>query len=311
MSHQPPESHKLRRRLILASVLTGGTFFVAHSINSVVASSIAYSAPAVRMNGPAGSEVAEASLGSKQQLVKDILASSLFPLPPPPAVSTGPGGPAGVNAVPLNVATKVSLIGVVMGAAGDARAIIEDLASKKQSLYRLSDRIPNVGELAAIERDRVLFREGVQEEWLEGEIAKLRATIKPFVRQQELQPAPVLIPVAAPVAVPARPGRQIVERARLVHLAASPENYFNEARVRPHFGQGDRSDGLIIDGIRQAGVLEQTGLQNDDVVTGINGVAVQDPGQLWEMVKQLQHERRARMNVLRQGNPTVLTMEIR
>jgi len=299
------ESNRLRRRLILAAVVTGGAFFVAHSINSVVASSIAYSAPAVRMEGLAQAEPADDSPGSKQQLVKDILASSLFPLPAPQLSPAGPGGAAGVNAVPLNVATKVSLIGVVVGAAGDARAIIEDLASKKQSLYRLSDRIPNVGELAAIEKDRVLFREGVQEEWLEGEIAKLRAAIKPFARQHEFQP------VSVPVAVPARPGRQIVERARLVHLVANPEEYMNEARVRPHFGQGDRFDGLIVDGVRQAGVLEQTGIQNDDVVTRINGVAVQDPGHLWEMFKQLQHERRARMDVLRRGTPTVLTMDIR
>ncbi len=301
------ESNQLRRRFILASVVIGGTFFVAHSINSVVASSIAYSLPAVRMDASANAAAADVSPGAKQQLVQDILASSLFPLLASPSGPAGPGGAAGINVAPLNVATKVSLIGVVVGTAGDARAIIEDLAGKKQGLYRLSDRIPNVGELAAIEKDRVLFRDGGQEEWLEGEIAKLRATMKPFVRRQEFQPAPVSVAVAAP----ARPARQIVERARLVQLAANPEDYLNEARVRPHFDHGDRFDGLIIDGVRQSGVLEQTGLQNDDVVTGINGVPVQDPGQLWEIFKQLQHERRARMNVLRQGKPTVLTMEIR
>lgn len=308
MPHQPPEFRKLRQRIILAAVVTGGTFFVAHSINSVVASSIAYSAPGVRMDGLVSAEAADASPRSKQQLVEDILSSSLFPVPAPQPGPAGPGCAAGINAVPLNVAAKVSLIGVVMGATGDARAIIEDLASKNQSLYRLSDRIPNVGELAVIEKDRVLFREGVQEEWLEGELAKLRATLKPFSRQQDFQP--VTLPVTIPASL-VRPGRQIVERARLVQLVATPEDYLNEARVRPHFSDGDRFDGLIIDGIRQAGVLEQTGLQNDDVVTGINGVPVQDPGQLWEMFKQLQHERRARMNVLRQGSPTVLTMEIR
>ena len=61
---------------------------------------------------------------------------------------------------PLEVGKKVALIGIVMGATGHERAILENLSDKKQAMYQMSQYIRDVGELVAIEKNRVLFRQG-------------------------------------------------------------------------------------------------------------------------------------------------------
>jgi len=105
--------------------------------------------------------------------------------------------------------------------------------------------------------------------------------------------------------------RHVVDRAQLVQLVSSPQRYFSEARFQPHFSGNGMIDGFRVDGIRQVGVLETAGLQNNDVLGAINGVEIRDPGRLWEQFKQLQHERTVRLNVVRQSQPMTLTVEIR
>ena len=77
------------------------------------------------------------------------------------------------------------------------------------------------------------------------------------------------------------------------------------------FPARQKLDGFRIDGIRQVGVLEKAGLQNEDVLAGVNGAEIRDPGRLWEIFKQLQHERTVRLNVVRQSQPMTLVVEIR
>lgn len=308
MSSQQADRNQSATRLLPALFLGAGALLLAHSVNAVVEDSLALPAHRAEPKNTiaSGGPDSDATRVSSQQLVQDILSSGLFSLPPPPkevasqSAATAPVGP------PLDAAKKVALLGIVMGASG-AQAILEELPGRKQVLYKVAQRIPDVGELAAIEKDRVLFREGSQEEWLDLAIVKQRAEMKPFPRQ--FQP-PVDAPPSPPVPAPP-PGRRIVDRAQLIQLAASPQAYLNEARFQPHFSGNGQLDGFRVDGIRQVGVLEKAGLQNEDVLAGVNGVEIRDPGRLWEIFKQLQHERTVRLNVVRQSQPMTLAVEIR
>jgi len=303
--------HKQFAQWLLPALFLGaGALLLAHGVNAVVADAPALSVQQAEATDAVVSPVTESGAAhvNNRQLVHEILSSGLFSLPPPSqgealqgaAASTVPMGP------PLDVAKKVALLGIVMGATG-AQAILEELPGKKQVLYKVAQRIPDVGELAAIEKDRVLFREGGQEEWLDLAIVKQRAEMKPFPRQFLPMPdAPQPLPVPA-----SPPGRRIVDRAQLVQLTASPQAYLNEARFQPHFGGNGQLVGFRVDGIRQVGVLEKAGLQNEDVLASVNGVEIRSPMRLWEVFKQLQHERTVRLNVVRQSQPMTLAVEVR
>ncbi|HXX73996.1 MAG TPA: type II secretion system protein N [Nitrospiraceae bacterium] len=302
-------SDELRKRLLLTAFVSAGTFLLAHAVNGVVAYSLVQPVDQLHTMEPAiqSGPDSHASQRTRQALVQEILSRGLFPLPPAPKETGSPGSVTAPSAPPLDVAAKVSLIGIVRGVQGSERAIIEDLTSKKQRLYRVSQHIQDVGELAAIEKDRVLFREGEQEEWLELAIVKQRAAMVPFPR--ESQPIPEVIPLRSLLQNP--PSRRTVDRAQLIDLTAKPEAYLTEARFLPHFSGSGQSDGFRVDGIRQVGVLEKAGFQNGDVLAGINGVEIRDPGRLWEMFKQLQQERTVQFNVVRQSQPMTLVVDIR
>lgn len=301
-------SHQLFRRMLAVAFLCSSSYLLAHTVNAWVADSLTLPIDSSMSKEVVGQAepILPASEGNSQQLARDILTSGLFLLPPPPqsesaTVSAGPPPP------PLNVSSKIALIGVVMGIGGNERAILEEVASKKQALYRVSQHIPEVGELAVIEKDRVLFREGSREEWLDLAIVKQTASAGrfPLPEQGGWAASPVL-----PVVQPA-PGPRSIDRAQLAQLVSNPQSYMTEARFQPHFAGNGQFDGFRVDGIRQVGVLEKAGLLNEDVLAGINGIEIRDPGKLWEVFKQLQYERRFRLNVVRQSQPLTLVVEIR
>jgi len=300
---------KLSKRLLAALFLGAGAFLLAHSVNAVVENALVHPVYQAKTEGSvvAAEPDSRTLRSNSEQRVQDILSSGLFPVPQAPKNHASQSAANAPDSPPLEVAKKVALVGIVTGMTGTERAILEDLSNKKQGLYQMSQRIPDVGELVAIEKNRVLFREGSQEEWLELAIVKQETAMVPLPRQYQptvegIQQPPM--PVTSAV-------RRILDRAQLVQLVSNPAAYLNEARFQPHFTGTGKHDGFRIDGIRQVGVLEKAGLQNEDVLAGINGVEVRDPGRLWEVFKQLQNERTVRFNVVRQNQPITWTVEIR
>lgn len=309
MSSRFADREKLPKRLLTALFLGACAFLLAHSVNAVVENALVFPMYQGKTEGgvvEADSDSSTAQSNS-QQRIQDILSSGLFPLPAAPKGTTTQESVANSVGPPLDVAKKIALVGIVMGVTGHERAILEDLSNKKQGLYQVSQRIQDVGELVAIEKHRVLFREGSQEEWLELSIVKQETAMVPLPRQ--FQPA---IEAKRPVPTQASLApRRVLDRAQLVQVVSDPAAYLNEARFQPHFTNTGHHDGFKVDGIRQVGVLEKSGLQNEDVLAGINGVEIRDPGRLWDVFKQLQHERTFRLNVVRQSQPLTWTVEIR
>ena len=309
MSSRLADRMKLNKRLLPALFLGLCAFLVAHSVNAVVENALIHSVYQAKTEGVVVATEPDfrASQRNSHQRVQDILSSGLFPVPLASKDITAQGSVTVPTGPPLDVAKKVALVGIVTGMTGTERAILEDLSNKKQGLYQMSQRIPDVGELVAIEKNRVLFREGSQEEWLELAIVKQETAMVPLPRlfHPTVEAAKLPPTQASPVL------RRVLDRAQIIQLTSSPQAYYTEARFQPHFTGTGKHDGFRIDGIRQVGVLEKAGLQNEDVLAGINGVEIRDPGRLWDLFKQLQNERTVRFNVVRQNQPITWTVEIR
>lgn len=299
----------LNRRLLPVLFMVASAFLAAHSVNAVVEATLLH--PVYQAKSDAIAPPAEPTSGvsqkTHQQFVRDIMSSGLFPVPSASMDVTSNRTAAASAGPPLEVAKNVALLGIVMGVAGHERAILEDLSNKKQAIYQMSQHVPEVGELVAIEKHRVLFRQGGQEEWLDLAIVKQEAAMVPLPRQYH----PTVEAAALPPTQTSPAVRRILDRTQLVQLVSSPENYLTEARLQPHLSDGGTLDGFKVDGIRQVGVLEKAGLQNEDVLAAINGVAIRDPGRLWDMFKQLQNEHTVRLNVVRRSQPVILTVDIR
>ena len=214
---------------------------------------------------------------------------------------------------------KLKLWGVVVHADGSSYCVIEDLTTRKQDLYRISDTVAGSAVVKQIEWDRVILDRDGKDEILELSPPPGGAPISAGVA-----PARALPPGAAPIASapqsvqpvqpgqPGQPGqppqnphiRQVSENQYQIdksEVDAALDNMnqlFTQVRAVPHF-EGGRSVGFRLFAIRQGSIFDEIGLKNGDVIQQINGADLSDPAKALALFQQLRNEQNLSVNILR------------
>ena len=290
----------MRRTIIFAYVLCA-TFFVAHIINGVIAEALSVPTGLVRPS-PASNQATETAT-SVPALVEQIRARGLFPLPLDPQGMSAPGSAPGSASLPsrapLNLASKLTLLGVVMGDLGGVSAIVEELSSKRQLFFRLHDQIPDVGEISEIRRDGILVRQGDQQEFLG------------LAASQIEKPPSVPVSAASTVApVPGSPIRKVLDRREVEQAMGDLPKLLTQARAVPYLVNG-AINGFRLDFIAPSSFYEKIGLKYGDVLQQVNGVEIRDPGTMLTLFQQLRNEKTVKLDVLRSNQRTAMTYDIR
>ncbi len=288
--------HAWGRRAILAAYVVVLAFVLAHSVNAYVSYSLTASIDSplpviVPQNAPAESRDAKV-------LAESILVARLFPVPPGADTLSGSGQPAPPPPPPLDVARKVRLLGTAVNSHNGGLAILEDSSSKAQTLYHLNDTVSSIGTIAQIEKDKVLFRRGVQEEWLDLAIGKLQAG---FDHKMSVSQMPVSAPSRA---------RRTLERQILIDTANETARLFYHGQPTAWLVNG-RSQGVRLDGVNFFGIYGKLGLESGDIVKRINGVELRDPTRLPSFFQQLKDEQTITLDIVRNNSPKTLALEIR
>ena len=287
----------IRRGIIFAYVMCG-TFLVAHIVNAVIAEALSVSGGLVRPSLDSDRETdVNASL---PVLVEHIRTSGLFPLPPDPlGMSTTAGSGAPASRAPLNLASKLRLLGVVIGDHEGVSAIVEELSSKRQLFFRLHDQIPDAGEISEIRRDGMVVRQGNQQELLE-----LAAS------QIEKPPSAPVTAGSAVVPVPGSPVRTVLDRREVEQAMGDLPKLLSQARAVPFLVNGTMN-GFRLDYIAPSSFYEKIGLKYGDVLQQVNGVDIRDPGTMLTLFQQLRNEKTVKLDVLRSNQRTAMTFDIR
>lgn len=284
------------KRVMIGAYLALGMFLLAHTVNAFVADALRL--PPIQVSALTSIIPSETQAESSHVLVDAIVMSGLFPLPPGTSGSLASGQAAEPVTAPLEVAKKVALIGTVFGPQGGTMAILEDLSTKKQSLYRMGDQIPAVGALSAIEKNRVLFREGKQEEWL------------PLALTQQVQSGAPGAATSTPIPHPSAPQRRILDRREIDAALADTTRLLTQAQAVPYLTDG-KLDGFRLYSVMPLGFFDKIGLQSNDLLQRINGVEIRDPGMLLSLFQQLRNERTVRVDIVRNAQRQTLAYEIR
>jgi general secretion pathway protein C len=287
----------MRQSTIFAYIMCG-TFLVAHIINAVIAEALSVPAGLVRPS-PASDREADTRV-SVPALAEYIRTSGLFPLPPDPiGMSTAAGSGASPSRAPLNLASKLKLLGVVVGDHGGVSAIVEELSSKRQLFFRLHDQIPDVGEISEIRRDGMVVRQGDQQEWLE-----LAAS------QIERPPSAQATAASVAVPVPGSPLRKVLDRREVEQAMGDLPKLLSQARAVPYLVNG-AMNGFRLDFIAPSSFYEKIGLKYGDVLQQVNGVDIRDPGTMLTLFQQLRNEKTVKLDLLRNNQRTAMTFDIR
>jgi len=286
------------RRALILLVVTGATFLIAHTINAVIAEALFVPAGEVGPLTVTGSTAAVDR--SPASLADHIRTSGLFPLPPDPVGMAGGVG-FGLSMGPhtLNVASKIKLLGVVVGSREGVSSIIEELATKKQHFFRLHDQIPEIGEISEIRDNGILIRQGDQQEFLELSTG-----------QNDKPSAPQVASGVPTKSVASGSISKVLDRREVEQAMNNLPKLLSQARAVPVLANGVMT-GFRLDYIAPASFYEKIGLQYGDVLKQVNGVEIKDPGTMLALFQQLRNERSVKLDVLRSNQPTTMTFDIR
>lgn len=286
-----------RRALILLFVI-GTTFLIAHTINAVIAEAL--SVPTGVISTHTSTDQDHSIAHSPSSLAEQIRTSGLFPVP---AIAPGAIEGAGVSGGPMrqamNVASKIKLLGVVVGDREGVSAIVEELASKRQLFFRLHDQIPDVGEISEIRRGGILIRQGDQQELLEL-----------LTGQPDKPPVPQVASTGPAANTPGEPIRKALDRREVEQAMNDLPKLLSQARAVPYLVNGTMN-GFRLDYIAPASFYEKIGLRYGDVLKQVNGVEIKDPGTMLSLFQQLRNEQSVKLDVVRNNQRTTMTFDIR
>jgi len=199
---------------------------------------------------------------------------------------------------------QVSLLGTIAGDEQSARAIIEDKKTRVQNLYRTGDNIEGA-VIKKILRGKVVLRiDGrdeilTMEEGMAAESGSERETEK-AVSQVSRRPSAAVT------------NRKIVTLSRQ-DIQGALENIndiLSQIRVQPYMKDG-ASEGLVISDIGPESIFQKMGLNDGDIVQGVNNKRIKSPEDVIALYQSLKFGSRINLQVVRDGQRKVLNYNIR
>jgi general secretion pathway protein C len=301
------------RRLFTVGFLITASFFVAHGLTFWMAERLVTLAD-LPAPPPAASEPAPRSRMDTGSQISTIIGSGFFPLPTPAqAAALAPLGATAAPAVaaPIDAAKKIKLTGAVLFESMGGLAVVQDLKTQRQSLYRLHDQIPDVAEIVEIQRQGIMLQKGAQREFLE--------LAAPRINQAKAIPAAVPAPMAAPLipaAVQPASGallnlpKRVLDRREIAAATADLTKLQTEARAVPVVTDG-KIDGWRLESFHSASIFGRFDLHQNDILQRVNGVELKDPTVMLNLLRQVKDEREISVDVLRGAQRLRLTYELR
>jgi len=169
----------------------------------------------------------------------------------------------------------LKLVGtVVANKPEDSSAIIEDLTSRKQEVYREGDEVKNT-RIKRILRHNVIINTGGRDEVL---------TMLPE-ESSEKSSAPAR-PTRGRPTPPSDTSSIQLDREELESQMADLNELMQQVRIRP-FMEGKNPAGFLVSNIKPGSLFSKMGLRNGDVIQGVNGETITTPDQAIELYESL------------------------
>jgi type II secretion system protein C len=227
-------------------------------------------------------------------------------------------------------AANLKLVGTVVGTPERTYAVIEDLGTKRQDLYRLGDLVREA-KVVEVTRNRVVLdNRGRREELFSFEKTDTAAPppSEPAARQLSAPRRPPPLQAPEPNEPPSNPPQEETNEGADAEIERVSENMWRisrddlveqldnfgqmmkEARLTPHF-TGGQPDGFMITNLPQNSFLARMGLRSGDVMKGVNGQKFGTLEEFFQVYQQLQTEPMLQLEVERSNRSETLTYEIR
>jgi len=201
---------------------------------------------------------------------------------------------------------KLKLWGTVTGQNEGDYAVIEDAKAREQNLYRVGDTIQNA-VVKLILREKVILKVGADDEILAMEENIGPGRSSPAARRDVRSPSSPSPAARLPVS---SYSRKIGLKADEIQKAMENLGQLMEqATLRPHIEDG-QSAGISITGIKPNAIFRKMRLRNGDIITGVNGDAIESVEDAVKVVEQLSSGSDIQLQIKRRGREQSLDYNI-
>jgi general secretion pathway protein C len=215
-----------------------------------------------------------------------------------------PSSLANASVVASNT-SPLKLWGTAIGDDDRTFAIIEDLATHAQGLYRAGDNILPGIALVEVRWDRAVVDRNGRRETLTLPITPLATTSTPTIEAAAPSPSGDTDGV-----------RQVaqdsfqIDRKEVNYAMGNLNELFTQARAVPYSSPEGGAQGFRLFSIKPQSLIDRIGLKNGDVVQRVNGVEISDPSTAFGLLQELQGHSQVRVDVLRNHQPVTLSYDI-
>lgn len=165
-------------------------------------------------------------------------------------------------------------------------AVIQDIETKQQDLYRVNDKIQGA-TIKSILRNKVI----------------LNVNGKDQILEVNADPSPLLDRNRSPADRPSRPrppqdNRPAQKEVEDMLNAASNSNPL--FKTRPYIKNGEAS-GVMIYSIKKDSLAQRLGLRNGDIILAVDNIEIQDPQDLEDFDESIDDSSDINISILRRG----------
>jgi len=164
-----------------------------------------------------------------------------------------------------------------------AYAVIEEQKAKKQSLYRVGDKIQNA-TVKIILREKVILNVNGKDEILEIEKLSKNKKIKKSALKSNV----------------VHGHDKKFNRLQTENVFKEVNNLMSQANIRPYFEKGTIG-GIILTGIKPDSLFHKMGLKNGDIITGVDGEDIESVDNIQEFYKSLEASTDVQLQIKRKG----------
>jgi len=101
-----------------------------------------------------------------------------------------------------------------------------------------------------------------------------------------------------------------LDEATVTQLTTNINQFMTQVRIIPYF-EGNKSAGYRVAAIRPGSAFDQLGFRGGDIIQRINNLELSSPEKLYTIFQNLKDEKSVTVDILRQGQKSSLTYEIR
>jgi general secretion pathway protein C len=193
-------------------------------------------------------------------------------------------------------------LGTAVGSFRETFALIQKSSTKEERVFRLGDRVYDLGTLVEVRKEIAEIQTGGQRIKIMTPTAIGSEVGKQSTEQPAVQPGALATPVGS--------GSYVIDQRALNASLDNIGQAMTDARLLPSMKEG-KVEGFRVSEVKPAGIFGMVGIKNGDVLLRINEFPIDSPDKAIQSFVSLKGQSRIKLDLIRDGQPVTLNYDIR